>query len=330
MDGKCVTFQKTLPEIACKSPFMSDSTPAAQAPHITIALCTFNGAAHLREQLDSYLAQHHANWSLWISDDGSTDGTLEVIAEFARTHGTAHPVRVVEGPQKGVAANYLSLLCHPDFPAGLTALSDQDDVWFPEKLDYALQHIGTQTGPCLYGAQSVHVDDSLTPIGASSTRGATPGFPNALVQNIVSGHSAVLSPAALQLVRRAGVVRGIPYHDWWLYLLVTGASGAVVIDDRAILFYRQHADNLMGAHTGWRATWDRGMQLLDSTFRGWLDANTTALMSCDAVLCADARETLAGFAQSPRRPWVLARLGVRRQRPFSTACVYLAASLNRL
>lgn len=309
---------------------MSDNIPAAQAPHITIALCTFNGAAHLREQLDSYLAQHHTNWSLWISDDGSTDGTLEVIAEFTRDHGTAHPVRVVKGPQQGVAANYLSLLCHPDFPAGITALSDQDDVWFPEKLDHALQHIGTQAALCLYGAQSVHVDDTLTPIGASSTRGATPSFPNALVQNIVSGHSAVLSPAALQLVRRAGVVGGIPYHDWWLYLLVTGADGDVIIDDRATLFYRQHTKNLMGAHTGWRATWDRGMQVLGRTFRSWLNANTAALQSCETVLTPAARATLAGFAIRPRSPWRLARLGIRRQRLFSTACVYLAVSLSRL
>ena len=309
---------------------MSDSIPAAPAPRITIALCTFNGAGHLRAQLDSYLAQHHKDWSLWISDDGSTDATLEIIAEFARTHGAAHPVRVIDGPQKGVAANFLSLLCHPDFPAGFTALSDQDDVWHPEKLDYAVQRIGARTAPCLYGAQSVHVDDTLTPIGASSTRGATPGFPNALVQNIVSGHSAVLSPAALELVRRAGVVDHIPYHDWWLYLLVTGAGGDVIIDDRATLLYRQHAANLMGAHTGWRATWDRGMQVLGATFSGWLDANTAALQSCEALLTPSVRAALAEFAQPPRSPWMLARLGIRRQHLFGTACVYTAALLRRL
>jgi len=309
---------------------MSDNTRPAQTPHITIALCTYNGAEHLRAQLDSYLAQDHKNWSLWVSDDGSTDSTLEILADFARNHGPQHPVRVIEGPQQGVAANYLNLLCHPDFPAGITALSDQDDVWLPEKLGYALQHVPAHEIPCLYGAQSVHVDDTLTPIGASSTRGASPSFPNALVQNIVSGHSAVLSAAALQLVRRAGIARDVPYHDWWLYQLVTGAGGTVIIDERATLLYRQHTANLMGAHTGWRATWERGMQVLGPTFRDWLDANTAALGACHAVLTPDAQKTLAGFARSPRSPWRLARLGVRRQTKFSTACIYLAACAFRL
>ena len=309
---------------------MTDNSHIAAMPHITIALCTFNGAKHLRAQLNSYLAQHHTNWSLWVSDDGSEDETLEIISAFSQQHGTLHPVRVVKGPQKGVAANYLSLLCHPGFPAGFTALSDQDDVWQPEKLNYALQHMTCHAAPCLYGAQSVHVDDALNPIGRSSTRGARPSFSNALVQNVVSGHSAVLSPSALKLVRRAGVVADIPYHDWWLYLLLAGAGGRIVIDDRATLLYRQHSTNLMGAHIGWRATLERAMQVLGPTFRGWLDANIKALNTCGAVLTPEAQAILAGVSSNPRTPWQLARFGIRRQTFLGTAYIYLASITFRL
>ncbi|MEP3441117.1 MAG: glycosyltransferase [Sulfitobacter sp.] len=309
---------------------MTDPNTPANAAHITIALCTYNGEAHLRAQLESYLDQHHTNWSLWVSDDGSSDATLEIIQQFAREHGAEHPVRVIEGPRKGVVSNYLSLLCHTDFPAGITALSDQDDIWLPEKLDHALSSLQITDTPCLYGAQNIHVDNDMTKIGSSNTGNATPHFANALVQNIVSGHSAVLSPTALELVRKAGVPEGIPYHDWWLYLLITAAGGQVVVDGRPTVLYRQHAANLMGAHNGWRATFERGMQVLGTTYGSWLDANAKALQACNALLTPDARNALDSFASRPRSPLMLARLGVRRQGRFSTACVYLAALLRRI
>lgn len=309
---------------------MSDQIPAAAAPHITIALCTFNGAEHLRAQLESYLAQRHTNWSLWVSDDGSSDKTLAILDLFVQRDAGAHPVRIIKGPQKGVAANFLSLLCHPDFPAGMTALSDQDDVWLPEKLEYAAAHLAQTSRSGLYGAQSVHVDNTLTSIGAAFTKGAIPDFTNALVQNIISGHSAVLTGGALDLVRRAGVPHGIPYHDWWLYLLVTGAGGTVITDDRATLLYRQHSENVMGGHTGWRATATRALQVLGTTYGAWLDANTAALQACEDLLTPAARTTLAAFDCRPRSPRMLARLGIRRQSRLSTLCVYLAAILHRI
>lgn len=306
---------------------MNMTTPP---PHITIALCTYNGAAHLRAQLDSYLAQDHTAWSLWVSDDGSTDDTRTILQDFAQTHGAQHPLRVIDGPQQGVAANYLSLLCHPEFPAGMTALSDQDDIWHAHKLSRAVEVMQEATQPWLYGAQSVHVDDTLAPIGASSTTGAVPAFSNALVQNIVSGHSAVLSAQTLALVRRAGVPQGIPYHDWWLYLLVTGAGGHVVVDEAETLLYRQHGDNLMGAHGGWRSTVARLSQVFGTTYAGWLDANTAALSACAGLLTPKARETLHSFAARPRTLRMLRHAGIHRQGRMGTACVHLAALLRRL
>ena len=97
---------------------------------VTIVMATRNGAAHLAEQLDSIARQTHADWSLFVSDDGSTDDTKRILADFARSH----PVTVVDGPRKGAAANFLSALCHPDLPLGTIALADQDDIWLPGKL----------------------------------------------------------------------------------------------------------------------------------------------------------------------------------------------------
>lgn len=300
---------------------------------LTIALCTFNGAAYLREQLDSYLVQNHTHWQLWVSDDGSNDATLDILQEFDRRHGKQHPMRVIKGPGQGVATNFMSLLCHPEFPSGPVALSDQDDVWLDHKLTRAITQIQDYDGPVIYGAQSLHVDNTLRAIGRSSTAGSRLSFSNALVQNVISGHSCVLSAEALDLVRRAGMPLGIPYHDWWLYLLISGVGGQVIIDDATVLLYRQHESNLMGAHRGQRARITRARQVLKSEYGNWVSANATALATRAQLLDPMARQILEEFREpttGPSRMKQMRRLGIARQGRLGTVCLYLAAALGRL
>lgn len=302
-------------------------------PRITIALCTCNGGAHLGAQLTSYLDQTHSAWDLWISDDGSQDGTRAIVQDFAAHHGHGRTIRILDGPRVGVAANFLSLLCHPELPAQPVALSDQDDVWLPEKLALGLVHM---EGPaaCLYGAQSIHTDAALQPIGRSLGGGA-PHFGNALVQNIVSGHSAMLNPAALALVRAAGVPQGVPYHDWWLYQLVTGAGGQVVVAPDAVLLYRQHASNQMGSHQGQRAAITRIAQVFGQTYGGWIAANTAALQAVSPLLEAKAQATLDVLGRYPpriglARARAFARAGIKRQGWLGTLLLYLAVLVGRV
>ena len=73
-------------------------------PHITILMATYNGARFLAAQLNSLAAQTHRNWSLIVSDDGSRDGTMDILHAFDR----AHPGRIlhlVEGPRAGSPAH---------------------------------------------------------------------------------------------------------------------------------------------------------------------------------------------------------------------------------
>lgn len=305
---------------------------------VTIALCTYNGAAHLEAQLASYVAQTHANWDLWASDDGSDDATRALLAQFARTHGAGRDIRIIDGPRTGVAANFISLLCHPDFPDQPCALSDQDDVWLPEKLALGMTAIADQKAT-LYGAQSIHTDANLSPIGHSLGGGTTsfqslPSFGNAVVQNIVSGHSTMLNAAALALVRAAGVPQGIPYHDWWLYQLISGAGGRVVIRPDAVLFYRQHGANAMGSHQGLRANLTRMAQVFGSTYGCWIAANTAALHAVQHLLTPAAHATLAALHKAPPRVGperlrVVRRHGITRQGRAGTALLYLAVLLGR-
>lgn len=311
---------------------------ATRPSRVTIALCTYNGATHLEAQLASYVAQTYAHWDLWVSDDGSGDATRALLEAFARAHGAGRKIRILKGPRAGVAANFLSLLCLPDFPDQPCALSDQDDVWLPEKLALGMAEMEWGT-PCLYGAQSIHTDAELNPVGHSLGGGTSgvigvPSFGNALVQNIVSGHSALLNASALAVVRAAGVPQGIPYHDWWLYQLISGTGGCVVVRPDAVLLYRQHGANAMGSHQGLRANLVRVVQVFGQTYGGWIAANTAALRAVQDLLTPQTRAMLAALGDAPPRAGlarlrVLRRHGIARQGRVGTVSLYLAVLLGR-
>ena len=80
-------------------------------PSIAILLATFNGEKFLAEQLDSLQAQTITNWQLYVSDDGSTDRTMDIIKHYQKLWG-AEKIQYKDGPQKGFAQNFLSLACN--------------------------------------------------------------------------------------------------------------------------------------------------------------------------------------------------------------------------
>jgi glycosyltransferase involved in cell wall biosynthesis len=295
-------------------------------------MATRNGAAHLRQQLESLLAQSHGDWTLWVSDDGSTDGTRSILRTFAEAH-PGRLARLVEGPRAGTAArNFLSLLCHPDLPAGAVALADQDDVWLRGKLARALRRmVDVPAGrPCLYAAESLLTDEALVRFARSREPAARPGFGNALVQNLFGGHSTVLNGPALALVRTAGVPEGVAYHDWWLYQLVSGAGGDCRLDPLPVVLYRQHGDNHIGAAGGLRAGLARAGRILGRDYGRWIAAHMAALRAAEDLLTPEARATLAALAAAPRfgpgRLAAFRRYGLRR----STGVADLALSLGLL
>ena len=301
-------------------------------PHIHVLMATYNGAKHLPQQLASIAAQDHGSWSLWVSDDGSSDDTPDIIRAFADAH-PQRTIRLLDGPQNGAAANFMSLLCHPDLPVGYVALSDQDDVWYPNKLSHALTALNDQQGAAIYSAQSRHIDGQGHPIGHSRPHRGQPHFANALVQNRIAGHCAVLTPAALDLVRAVGPV-DVPFHDWWLYLLMTGAGGTVVVQPDVVLDYRQHDGNVLGGNQRRLASVKRVLAVLGSTFARWQAKNLAALVKAGPALLPENRHLLDQWTSAPR--WGLGRMAVSQQigmtrdtRP-ATALIRLAAALGRI
>jgi glycosyltransferase involved in cell wall biosynthesis len=318
--------------------------------HVRILMATWNGARHLQAQLDSFLAQSHAGWSLIAGDDGSTDATPALLAAFR----AAHPGRQVDilppaprpdgQPAAGAAANFLRLLAHAGtLPPALTAFADQDDVWLPHKLARALAVLGPDAGPgappAVYASRTVHADADLRPQGPSTLHPRPPAFANALVQNVLGGNTIVMNPAAtahLAATCPAALAARVPFHDWWVYLVAAGAGARIVNDPEPGLLYRQHGSNVLGAHAGVAGALDRLGQVGAGRWRGWIDRNLAALAEVADHLSPDNRRLLAEFAALRRargphaRLAALHRLGIHRQTSAGDALIRALALAGRL
>lgn len=280
---------------------------------VAILLATYNGQAYLSEQLASYAVQTHQNWVAYASDDGSIDGTRDILRAHAAQWGRER-LFCMDGPAKGGAANFLSLACSPDIEADYYAYSDQDDIWEPEKLQRAVHALAALPKgiPALYCSRLRLVDARGLGLGLSRLFMKPPCFENALVQNIASGNTSVFNQAAKALLQRAGADVGVPFHDWWTYLVVSGCGGKVIYDPHPSIRYRQHDRNEMGSNRSFRARWERVRMMWRGCFREWNDRNVRALARLDADLTSDCRAVLAIYS-SARHASFLSRLhGVLR------------------
>ena len=105
---------------------------------ISVVMCTYNGASrHLREQLDSIFAQTLLPGEIVVQDDCSTDDTMQVLREYADRAPEGVAMRIVQNTaQMGINANFFSAMRRAE--GELIAVSDQDDIWMPTKLEKQL------------------------------------------------------------------------------------------------------------------------------------------------------------------------------------------------
>lgn len=285
------------------------------APHVTILLCTFNGSRFLRQQLDSIARQDHKNWRIIVSDDGSADSSLEIVREFAA--GSGATVEIRRGPQQGASVNFMSLVADEQLPGEYFAFCDQDDIWHRDRLSRAIANLETVPAaiPALYGGRTRLVSANGAALGYSRLFRRQPSFRNAMVQNILGGNTMLLNRAAKKLLESSHC-RTPPFHDWWTYLLVSGAGGHVIYDPVPGVDYRQHDANVVSGMATWRSRLRHSRWVYGGGFAGMVASNLAALRADSHLLTEDSRGVLAGFEQI-RSTRLATRLeGLRKVRPY--------------
>lgn len=308
---------------------------AAAETSVAVLMCTFNGERFLAEQIESILMQDHTNFRIYVSDDGSTDGTNAILEAYQTRLGEER-LMILRGPGEGFAANFLSLLRHPQIEADCYAFADQDDVWETNKLRNAVSLIAREPAglPVVYSSRARLVDVCNVEIGLSREFRRPPSFRNAIIQSIGGGNTMVIDCWARDLACRAELCPVVS-HDWWLYMLVTGAGGKMIFDTVPAVRYRQHEGNLVGMNVGWRMKLQRLRKLVSGEFRNWNDLNMRALELNRHLLTAENRRVLAEFS-SARRAGLLKRLsgiwrsGAYRQSVADEIIVFFAILARRV
>lgn len=221
---------------------------------IDILMSTYNGEAFLRPQLDSILEQEYTDLRLLIRDDGSTDGTLAIVHEYAAKDPRIVVIRDDAGNVRAYRS-FIRLVERSESPYFMFA--DQDDIWLPDKITKMMDRMteiegesGTDKAVVVFSDLKI-VDEQLAVIDESLWRyqqfdpNISRDWRSLLAQNVVLGCAMLANAKA----REISLPCKLPdmYHDQWVAVNAAKYGRIDFIRESTIL-YRQHADNHSGAN----------------------------------------------------------------------------------
>ena len=239
----------------------------AEPPKVAVLLAAYNGRAWIEEQLVSIRAQANVCVDVYISVDPSSDGTETWCAEYA----LAHPDVVLlpsSGPFRGASRNFFRLLRDVDLtPYDYVAFSDQDDMWYADKLERALSQLQT-SGAGGYSSNVVAFwrDGRRMLVNKAQPQvkwdhlfeAAGPGCTYVLTKELMIRFKSMV-------VDRWDEVQHIDLHDWFCYAFARSRGFTWFIDPVPGLDYRQHERNQVGVNSGVASAITRLRKITD----GW-------------------------------------------------------------
>ncbi|WP_237113302.1 glycosyltransferase [Pseudohongiella spirulinae] len=198
-------------------------------------MATYNGSKYLQEQLNSFLLQTRLPHELVVSDDASKDDTCKIIEEFSVN--APFDVRLIRNRENsGYSANFNKALL--ESKGDLVFLSDQDDVWFSDKIEHMLSRVLDNPDTLLFMNDAQFTNEALVPVN---------------ITKLGQIRSAGLSDTSFVMgccicVRRELLNICLPIpddfgsHDGWLVRFGIGLNTRI-IDKKVLQYYRRHSSN---------------------------------------------------------------------------------------
>ncbi|MBL1223870.1 glycosyltransferase family 2 protein [Enterococcus sp. BWR-S5] len=201
---------------------------------ISVCVAAYNGEKYIAQQLDSILIQLAEEDEVIVSDDGSVDGTLEILEEYA---GKDSRVRLIEGPRNGVIANFEQAITEAQ--GDFIFLADQDDVWLPEKVSETVAFFNAHLALDVVVSDLIIVNEKLEPITSSyfEYRKVKTGFFANVLKNGYIGAGMCFRKRMKE--RILPIPHNVPMHDMWIGLL--GETGFL---QKPLTYYRRHDENV--------------------------------------------------------------------------------------
>lgn len=222
---------------------------------VEILMAAYNGEKYVAQQIESILSQSYGNFNLLISDDFSTDSTFDILLDYERKHPDVICVTRAERRFGNARDHFFSLM--KKSTADYLFFCDQDDVWFPSKVELFMDKMkggenefGKECSLVVFSDQ-IPTDSALNPICDSlmEYQKQNPGFASfhpLVFQNVVTGGAMAFNRAASDKALRCVDSTKACMHDYWV-AEVAACFGKCLYVDQATSYYRQHSTNEVGA-----------------------------------------------------------------------------------
>ena len=236
---------------------------------IAVLLASYNGIKYIKEQVDSILNQKEVDVTIFISDDLSTDGTLEYLQDIYKDFKNI--VYLPSGSKFGGAGkNFFRLIKDVDFSSfDFISFVDQDDIWYEDKLIRAIKTIEDKQLDAYSSNVLAFWEDGKEMIINKSNSQARYDY---LFEAAGPGCTYVLKKdLAISLQKFISEnwenVNKVELHDWFIYAFARENNYKWHIDEKPSMRYRQHTLNQVGANDGLKAKLKRLKKVFSSWYR---------------------------------------------------------------
>lgn len=222
-------------------------------PKVNILLSTYNGEKYLAGQLDSLLAQTYKNITIYVRDDGSKDNTLSILHSYCQKPLPPQSPQIIlldnnEGRNLGYMESFWTLL-RESSPADYYAFCDQDDYWFPEKVERGIKALEKENPklPLLYSSSFIYCDEDMNFSGNPPAISTPVSFKDVLFYTPAFGFTILINRTLRDTAFLASSLKDIP-HDGWCQK-IAASMGKFVYDPKQTAKYRRHSSTVTYANS---------------------------------------------------------------------------------
>lgn len=227
---------------------------------VCVLMSTYNGERYIQEQIESILHQENVTVHILVRDDGSNDGTLDILKKYEELD----KLELVKGQNIGWRLSFMELL-YDSSEYNYYAFCDQDDIWLPNKLNVAIQYLSSMPAndPNLYCSNLNYYKDGEQ-FGLVVKSAPQLSLEFALMRSLAAGCTMVFNSVLRDSIK-CNKPRLVIAHDYWVYQVAT-LLGNVYYDMNSYILYRQHSNNQIGVRIKKKEIWKKRLMNAKNNF----------------------------------------------------------------